>query len=516
MSIKRTALAIAMLIILSLLAACSNELDAPPMPEPTGSDWTLQDGSGVCEPDGSSAASCRWQRTANSLIMHIEGQSFGTNRVFVEYRNEEAGQFRTQPVDTAAGRYDVNIARLKAETDYEFRVLGVGEVGEIIPGPTGRFRTNQLPEGLRRAEISVVGGASTSELTFMDFNLNEFDEQPAFYGLVGVDSTGEIVWYTETGETGPIARKDNGDFVFLEFEFGLKEINPLGELVSFVESPCSPLIVFHHEVDVLPNDRIMTLSFDIVDTFDDPSRLQVGDTIWVWDQPRASIGRVWNLLDFEDPSLNRTSDSDLSEGHMWKGCEDNQPTQDWSHGNSAKLAPEGSIIFSSRHLDQVHSIASDFGSIVWRLGGHGSDFGFPDSSDRFYHQHTAYQLPNGNVLLFDNGNTRPAEEGGQYSRALELSLDSEAMTVRKAWEYVPDPPLFAECCSSVERLENGNTLIVFGANFQGDVCCRRHTIVEAGPDQQTIWKVEIAAPGQEIIYRAYSGDSVLGEERITP
>ena len=33
-------------------------------------------------------------------------------------------------------------------------------------------------------------------------------------------------------------------------------------------------------------------------------------------------------------------------------------------------------------------------------------------------------LPNGHVLLFDNGNFKPEEEGGQYSRALELGFDT--------------------------------------------------------------------------------------------
>jgi hypothetical protein len=35
----------------------------------------------------------------------------------------------------------------------------------------------------------------------------------------------------------------------------------------------------------------------------------------------------------------------------------------------------------------------------------------------------------------DNGDGRPAAEGGQYSRALELALDWNSMTASKVWEY---------------------------------------------------------------------------------
>jgi hypothetical protein len=44
-------------------------------------------------------------------------------------------------------------------------------------------------------------------------------------------------------------------------------------------------------------------------------------------------------------------------------------------------------------------------------------------------------LDNGNLILFDNGSGRPKEEGGQYSRALELALDWNTMTATKLWEY---------------------------------------------------------------------------------
>ena len=74
--------------------------------------------------------------------------------------------------------------------------------------------------------------------------------------------------------------------------------------------------------------------------------------------------------------------------------------------------------------NQIVSLSADLRAIEWQLHGPDSDYEFPDPNDRFYGQHTAAQLGNGNVLLFDNGWGRPAAEGGRYSRALELRLDA--------------------------------------------------------------------------------------------
>ena len=101
------------------------------------------------------------------------------------------------------------------------------------------------------------------------------------------------------------------------------------------------------------------------------------------------------------------------------------------HANSLQVAPTGVILMSVRHLDTVIAISPQFDRIAWRIGRFGSDFAFADPSDRFYHEHYVRMLENGNLLLFDNGDGRPAAEGGQYNRALELALDWDSMTATK-------------------------------------------------------------------------------------
>ena len=270
---------------------------------------------------------------------------------------------------------------------------------------------------------------------------------------------------------------------------------------------------WHHELLLRPNNKVWFLGTKIHDA----SAVlpghgpQAGDTIEEWDQTSGAHQRLFDESDFI-PFTDRTlPSSDGTSPIFWGGCPPDDTTEDWTHSNSIAVGPTGNVIVSIRHLNQIISIAPDLGSLVWRLGGPGSDFTFPDSGDQFYHQHSAVELPDGNILLFDNGNFRPAAEGGQYSRALELSLDTTAMTAAKVWEYRHAPDLLAICCSNVTRLDNGNTVAVFGADLSTDVCCRVFTLVEADAQGNTVWEVQMSSPGQQIQYRVYPIDSILGE-----
>ncbi len=462
----------------------------------------------------------------NRLIAAIEGNLDKPGEVYVEYGREgdpSDTKFRTNAVPSDGTDYLVHVVRLRAETTYTYKVFGTDEDGDTSEGPVGTFTTGPLPEGLQAMSFDVLTGQPTHDLTLMNLGF----EDARFTGVVAIDGQGNIVWYYDAPdhEVTALAQKPNGNIVYIvqgrdltARGFAMREITPLGEEVDRVDAECSPNGPWHHEVHLLPDNQVMFLSRDIQDSLDDPTRLQEGDTIEIWDQTNGEVTSVWNIFDFVDPTVDRIPpDSDLMGlVFMWRGCSGEEPTQDWSHGNSAMQGPDGSVLYSARHLDQIISIAPDFKSLNWRLGGPGGDFTFPDPSDQFYHQHAATPLPNGNILLFDNGNGRPAEEGGEYSRALELELDLDAMEARKVWEYRYEPDLFAFCCSIAHRLDNGNTLILFGspADLSSDLCCRTFTIVEADSQGNAVWVVEERSPQLGVQYRVYPSESIMGETRL--
>ena len=290
-------------------------------------------------------------------------------------------------------------------------------------------------------------------------------------------------------------------------------------MVSSLDDPCrvaNPDTAnrWHHEMFLRPNNKVLFLGSELHDTSGIlPNHgPQLSDTIEEWDQVAGTHQRLFDEFDFI-PVTDRTSpSSNGSTGFFWNGCPERvDDAEDWTHSNAIFVGPSGNVFVSMRHLNQIIAIAPDFQSLVWRLGGPGGEFSFDDSSDRFYHQHAVKELANGNILLFDNGNFRSPEEGGVYSRALELNIDTNAMTATKAWEYRPDPDLMSLCCSSVSRLDNGNTVIVFGGDFARGACCRVFTLAEADPQGNTVWKAQMSQPGQAVQYRVYPVDSIMGE-----
>ena len=89
------------------------------------------------------------------------------------------------------------------------------------------------------------------------------------------------------------------------------------------------------------------------------------------------------------------------------------------------------------------------GNILWKLG-----------KEVLAQQHFPHELPNGNLLIFDNGAHRQ-HTALNYSRVIEVDRQTQNIV----WEYTDNPPqnFFSPYISGAQRLPNGNTLITEGS-----------------------------------------------------
>jgi hypothetical protein len=133
---------------------------------------------------------------------------------------------------------------------------------------------------------------------------------------------------------------------------------------------------------------------------------------------------------------------------------------DYIHMNTIEIDLDGHIIISSRHLSEITKINRQSGDIIWRLGGENDDFTWVNDSYRNQYQHDIRVLANGNLTLFDNGNHRNPD----FSRALELSLDTNNWEVTKVWEFRDDPDRFTPFMGNIQRFPNGNTGICWAVD----------------------------------------------------
>ena len=123
--------------------------------------------------------------------------------------------------------------------------------------------------------------------------------------------------------------------------------------------------------------------------------------------------------------------------------------EEWAHANSCAPTPDGDYLINFRHLDTMMVVSRQTGEIVWQQRDR--DWG---------HQHNPEMLPNGNITFFSNGMNNLAQP--LHSRAMEL----DPKTGEIVWFY-RDPQkwmFFSSVMGSVQRLDNGNTLICEASN----------------------------------------------------
>jgi len=192
----------------------------------------------------------------------------------------------------------------------------------------------------------------------------------------------------------------------------------------------------------------------------------------------------WQWRAFDDIKITEvTPDNDLT-----------QNTIDFTHINSFAEDTDGNLIVSFRNLDEIIKINKSNRQIIWRMGGtmcKNNQFTFINDSDNgftgFSHQHSISLLPNGNILMFDNGNLK----NPPHSRAVEYQIDEINKTATNVWEYRYNPAIFTNDMGSAFRLVNNNTIINWGS----------YKITEVRQDKSIAFEMNLY-PGNSI-YRAY-------------
>lgn len=153
--------------------------------------------------------------------------------------------------------------------------------------------------------------------------------------------------------------------------------------------------------------------------------------------------------------------------------EPGQPERDIYHANTVQLLDgvredrhpafrKGNLLLSFRSLDEIAVLDPVERRIVWRMRG------------PWKQQHEPVELGNGHLLVFDNIGLQG--KGGP-ARILEIDPLSEEVV----WTYdgPAEDPVRSLRAGSVQRLGNGNTLIVSSA--QGRV-------IEVTPAKEVVWE----------------------------
>jgi hypothetical protein len=357
---------------------------------------------------------------------------------------------RTPPV--RAGTITVPVVGLVPDAVNRMRVIARRQAdGAVAETPELTLQTAPLPADLPVVTVTTDRGTTGGALLL---GLADFPVEVG-YALI-IDRKGRVLWYRRSPPTQlgvDFERLPNGNLMLFQRDaLAFEELGLDSRVLRTWTSPASGGADGHDFV-ALPGDRMILFGTDpySLDTrpfFDGgvPDATVVGATL---DEIDADGGQHFHwasrtaILPDEvivDPAFDPSLFEVL-------------------HPNSLALTPDGHLLAGFRQTSSLMKIDRQTGAILWRLGGKKSDFTIVDDPlTGFSRQHDARFLPNGDLLLLDNGN----DHVPPVTRAVQYRLDEQARTATMVWQYRHAPDIFSFATGSARRLAGGHTLVSYG------------------------------------------------------
>ena len=343
------------------------------------------------------------------------------------------------------------------------------------------------PPGAAAANATAPNASAAARRLGRDARLSvnaTYNASVSFAGVVAINRAGWVVWYYELKDEGmPGVPNAIGVFDFLPRAVvvlgstlagnsQIAQVSPLGAVELQYVNSCdgAPMDynIMSHELRVDHTDPALpVLSTASVLRRYPEAELAVatdaaaynrsswgteryrtcgGGAIVRWDRASNALATEADLFDYLDPRRDRprswvwTTAASACGGNatLWD-------VLDWTHVSSVDVGVAGNYLVTCRNLGVVLSIRRDTRALQWLLASTLpalSNYTFENDAAKFYEPHDVSQLPNGDVLLVDDGDDRPgcyalASRGyaGCFSRAIQYELDDAAGVARVRWQF---------------------------------------------------------------------------------
>lgn len=356
------------------------------------------------------------------------------------------------------------------------------DFGEKVIIDTVKIKTKRLPIVFPKIEINKV------ERSKMEDGLHACDIHLANNGSLKsmpfmFDDNGDIRWFLDLSFHGkmvsPFQRLKDGTILMVGRQT-IFEFDMLGKQLK--KTQIDNNYGMHHDVLELPNGDLLICvgKRNAYIKLKGERILSDSDFIIQYNRKTSMIVNEWDLAKHLD--VGRTDVNFLRPG-------------DWFHMNGlAYDARDNSMIISGRNQGLAKlSLDNELKWILaphknWNLSGRNSD-GFDtkpylltainsegkpysskvqngvvsaDDFDFSWGPHAPKVLPNGNLLLFDNGFYRNYNEDNNYSRAVEYKIDGDNKTIEQVWQYGKErgTELFSSIISDADFLPNTKNILM--------------------------------------------------------
>lgn len=282
---------------------------------------------------------------------------------------------------------------------------------------------------------------------------------------VGYDYKGDLRWYCTENLAFDIKRIKNGHILVGTerlvktpyFTTGLYEMNFGGKIFKEYVIPCGG---YHHDQFQMEDGNILALTFDFYSG-------TVEDVCVLLDKDTGEILKKWDyktVLPQHGPGSG------------------SQTEEDWFHNNAVWYDKKtNSLTFSGRHEDAVINLDFETGELNWIIGDPENwpqeyvdkYFFTPVGDGEFdwqYEQHACVVLPDGDIMLFDNGHYRAKNPDNyipnsqNFSRGVRYRIDTDKMTIEQVWQYGKErgAEFFSPYICNVEYYDEGHYMVHSG------------------------------------------------------
>jgi len=298
---------------------------------------------------------------------------------------------------------------------------------------------------------------------------------------VGYDYKGDIRWYANVNFNFDLKRMPNGHLLvgterLVEMPYyttGLYEMSFSGKIYKEYRGPIGG---YHHDHFYMEDGNILMLTYDA-------GSGTVEDTCVLLDKETGEILRKWDYKDVLPQYPTAGSGS--------------QDKTDWFHNNAVWYDKRtNTLTLSGRHQDAVINIDYELDEngkckLNWILG---DPEGWPAEMQHYffqpvgdlskfdwqYEQHACVVLPDGDIMLFDNGHFRSKNpekripNSQNFSRGVRYHIDTERMEIEQVWQYGKErgTEFFSPYICNVEYYDEGHYMVHSGGigYEDGKVC----------------------------------------------
>ncbi|MEM9057321.1 MAG: aryl-sulfate sulfotransferase [Pseudomonadota bacterium] len=384
-------------------------------------------------------------RAPLAASLQIDTASAAVARVTVPGANGTQSDAVITTADCAR-THTVTVLGLYAGTTNDVTVELIN-AGEVSASTVIAVTTDPLPDEMPTFRIDQDYATDDQRYFLVNFR--------PFHRPLIVDRYGDIRWFLDDPEGGVkygLQILANGNLAYGSRADQVEEYTPLGELANaWTVQPTYEDI--HHDVYEMENGNFLV-------TVNEVGADTVEDIIIELDRSTGEIATVWDLR----PLLPRRTTLLDDPG-------------DWFHANAViHDTRDDSIIVSGQRQGIVK--VSRNNELRWILAPPDGWEGFeqflltaPLSGEFEYNwgQHAPQVLPDGDLILFDNGLAREYGTAASYSRAVRYRItenDEIGGAVEQVWQYGRErgDEMFSPIISDVDYLpDTGNILITAGA-----------------------------------------------------